>query len=71
MRATIRSLENVSAHADYVEIINWLIKSKISPKKVFITHGEAESALMMKEHLIKQFNWTCEIPRQDQEFTLE
>jgi metallo-beta-lactamase family protein len=71
VRATIKSLENVSAHADYVEIIEWLSKSKISPKKVFITHGEADAASMMKEHLVERFKWTCEIPKQDQEFALE
>ncbi len=71
VRATIKSLENVSAHADYVEIIAWLTKSKINPKKMFVMHGEADAAVMMKEHLIKRFNWTCEIPKQNQEFTLE
>lgn len=69
--ASIRVLENISAHADYTEIIDWLARSKISPKKVFVTHGEIEAAHAMKEHLIQKFNWTCEVPRQDQEFKLE
>lgn len=71
VRAQIKNLENISAHADYVEIVDWLSKSKIHPKKVFITHGEIEAALGMKEHLKTAFKWNCEIPRQDQEFTLE
>lgn len=71
VRAAIRILKNSSAHADYVEILDWLSKSKIHPKKVFITHGEVEAALKMKEHISKRFEWSCEVPKQDQEFTLE
>ncbi|CAN5526448.1 MBL fold metallo-hydrolase [soil metagenome] len=73
VRATIKSLENVSAHADYSEILEWLAKSnlKSKPKKVFVTHGEAEAAQSMKEHITKRFDWLCEVPRQDQEFKLE
>lgn len=71
VRASVRVLENISAHADYVEILDWLSQSKISPKKVFITHGEIESANKMKERLSLRFKWSCEVPIQDQKFTLE
>lgn len=71
VNASICVLENISAHADYVEILDWLTQSKISPRKVFITHGEIEAAIAMKEHISKKFNWSCEVPKQDQEFTLE
>ncbi len=71
VHATIRVLKNSSAHADYIEIVDWLSGSQISPRKVFITHGEIEAANKMKEHITKRFNWSCEVPRQDQEFTLE
>ncbi len=70
VNATIRVLDNISAHADYVEILDWLSQSKISPRKVFITHGEIEAAHKMKEHINKKFNWSCEVPKQDQEFML-
>ncbi len=71
VRATIRILKNSSAHADYVEILDWLEKSKISPRKVFITHGELGAALKMREHITDRFHWSCEVPKQDQEFMLE
>ena len=69
--ATIRILKNSSAHADYVEIIDWLKQSEISPRKVFVTHGEVHAALKMKEHISNRFHWPCEVPKQDQEFTLD
>ncbi len=71
VNATIRVLDNISAHADYVEILDWLSQSKISPRKVFITHGEVEAAHKMKEHINKKFNWSCEVPKPDQEFMLD
>ncbi len=71
VHATIRILKNSSAHADYAEILDWLEQSKISPRKVFITHGEPGAALKMKEHISDRFQWSCEVPKQDQEFLLE
>ncbi len=70
VRAAIRVLKNSSAHADYVEILDWLSQSQISPRKVFITHGEIDAADKMKEHITKRFNWSCEVPKQDQEHML-
>lgn len=71
VRASIRVLENISAHADYAEILDWLAQSKISPKYVFVTHGEVEAANTMKSHIIERFNWPCVVPKQNQEFNLE
>lgn len=71
VRARVRTLENLSAHADYSEILTWLEKSNIRPKKVFVTHGEKESAEEMKRHIVEKFKWSCEVPAQDREFTLE
>jgi metallo-beta-lactamase family protein len=71
VKARIRVLENISAHADYQEILNWLSDSGIKPQKVFITHGELEPANKMKEHIGHLFDWVCEVPRLDQEFILE
>ncbi len=71
VNARIRMLESTSAHADYTEILDWLLQSKITaPKKVFITHGETEAAHKMKTHIIERFNWLCEVPKQNQEFVL-
>ncbi len=71
IRAKVRMLENLSGHGDYVEILEWLTRSKIHPKKVFVTHGEQDAAFAMKKHIGEKFNWPCEVPSQDQEFTLE
>ena len=71
VRVKIVALETISAHVDYIEILDWLSQSQINPKKVFVTHGEIEAANQMKEHIEQKFKWSCEVPKQDQEFMLE
>lgn len=70
VRAEIKVLENISAHADYSEILNWLSQSKISPKKVFITHGEPKASDDLRRRIQDQFGWDCYVPSQDEEVTL-
>lgn len=62
IRAEIKVLDNVSAHADYQEIIEWLKLSKIHPRKVFITHGEASAADELRRRLGETFGWECYVP---------
>lgn len=70
VRAHVKTLENLSAHADSSEILKWLQKSAIQPRKVFITHGESESAFALKELLQGKLHLDCVVPVQDQEFSL-
>ncbi|HEU4364312.1 MAG TPA: MBL fold metallo-hydrolase [Candidatus Krumholzibacteria bacterium] len=62
VRAEIKELHSMSAHADYVELIDWLKSIKTAPKRVFITHGEAEAADAFRSHLDEAFGWDAEIP---------
>lgn len=70
IRATVKTLDNISAHADSNEIIYWLKESQANPKTVFITHGEPQSAEALSEKIKLEFGWDIVIPKQDQEFTL-
>ncbi|HEX5133222.1 MAG TPA: MBL fold metallo-hydrolase [Candidatus Krumholzibacteria bacterium] len=62
VRAEIKELHAMSAHADYVELINWLRSVKSKPKRVFITHGETTAADAFRKHLDREFGWDAEIP---------
>lgn len=70
VRAKIKCMNNMSAHADYQEILVWLRNFKKAPKKVFITHGELESAYSLKNKIEKEFGWPCNIPSYLQTDTL-
>lgn len=62
IKAEIQQLNNMSAHADYEEIIEWLSYFQKPPRKVFITHGEMESAKAMKKIIEDRLGWPCIIP---------
>jgi len=71
INAEIIELSNMSAHADYNEILNWLSHFKQAPHKVFLTHGEYESALSLKNKIEEKFNWKCVIPEYLQQENLK
>lgn len=63
VRAEVVNLTNVSAHADYEEMLDWLSHLNRAPQKIFLTHGSEESALSLKEKIHEKFGWTnCIIP---------
>lgn len=63
IRAEVSLINNLSAHADRDEIIEWLKKFQHAPRKVFITHGEPEAALALKNYIEKELGWDCVIPK--------
>lgn len=68
--AEIVSLQNMSAHADYREILGWLGKFTASPRKVFITHGEPAAAESLKQKIGKELGWDAVVPELGQSFDL-
>lgn len=70
VRAQVKILENISAHADYGEILEWLSQSKMHPEKVFITHGEVSSADELRRRIFEKFGWDCTVPEQNDEISL-
>lgn len=62
VRADIEKLDNMSAHADYKEILEWLSYFKQPPKQVFLTHGEPEAASSLKFKIEEHLGWQVEIP---------
>ena len=62
VNAEIAMLSNMSAHADYDEILKWLSQFNHHPRKVFITHGEQEAAKSLKEKIEEKYDWSCFIP---------
>jgi metallo-beta-lactamase family protein len=63
VKAEIAQIINLSAHADADEIVQWLRHFKRQPRKVFITHGEVEAALALKERIERELGWQCQVPK--------
>ncbi len=70
VHAQIERLENLSAHADFREILRWLSGFNRAPEKVFLVHGEPEAAESMRAKIVEKFGWPVEIPEYLQRFEL-
>ncbi|MCK9310746.1 MAG: MBL fold metallo-hydrolase [Bacteroidales bacterium] len=71
VRADIRKIESMSAHADYRDLCKYL--SGLEPdevKKIFIVHGEPDAQVIFREHLYKKGFLNIEIPERHQTFNL-
>jgi metallo-beta-lactamase family protein len=62
VKAEVKVLSNMSAHADYDEILQWLSHFNHHPRKVFITHGEPEAAQSLKDKIEERYKWKCDVP---------
>ena len=62
VRAKVEYVPNLSAHADYMEMINWLKGFEAPPKKTFLTHGEPVAADAMRLHIQDQLHWQVVVP---------
>jgi metallo-beta-lactamase family protein len=62
VRAEIVAMDYLSAHADYVEIMEWLGHFDGPPRKTFITHGEPAAADALRHRIEEQRDWHCRVP---------
>jgi metallo-beta-lactamase family protein len=62
VRARVVQLDGLSAHADYAELIEWLGRADLSPRRVFVTHGEPPAADALRRRLQEAFSWNTRVP---------
>jgi len=62
VRARVSQIDNLSAHADQGEILQWLSHFKQPPKRTFITHGEPAAADALRHRIAEQLGWECRVP---------
>jgi metallo-beta-lactamase family protein len=62
LRASVYQIDNLSAHADAVEILQWLRHFKQPPKRTFITHGEPAAADALRHRIEESLHWACRVP---------
>ena len=70
VRAQVELLENLSAHADYHEILRWLDGFRRPPRTTFLVHGEPVAAESLRQKIAARAGWNVIIPDYLQEFTL-
>jgi len=62
IKSEVVTLSNLSAHADYEEILSWLKHIQHPPTTVFITHGTPAAAVALKAYIESELGWHCVIP---------
>jgi len=55
-------LQGLSAHADQNGLLDWLSEIKNTPRKIYIVHGEKQSAEAFLVKLRDTFGWTGTVP---------
>lgn len=63
VKAQIKSIESLSAHADQYDLLNWLSSIKNIPEKVYLIHAEPPVLDAFKVKLKDTFNWNICIPK--------
>jgi metallo-beta-lactamase family protein len=61
VRARIETLENLSGHADYGEILGWLRKFPNPPGKTFLVHGEPQAAESLRQKVAQELQWDVSV----------
>lgn len=62
VRAEVRSLDMLSAHADANEVIAWLRSESDVPRRTFVTHGEPTPADTMRRRIQDELCWSVGVP---------
>jgi metallo-beta-lactamase family protein len=71
VRASIESIQSLSAHADYEEMIRYLsCQDKRSVRTIFLVHGEDEPKGTFRDKLLKEGYKNVVIPKKGEVFPL-
>jgi metallo-beta-lactamase family protein len=70
VRAEVKSLDMLSAHADADEILAWLGHFEKPPKRTFITHGEPDAADALRKRIEETPLWNAVVPAYRDAFDL-
>ena len=63
VRASVHTIGGLSAHADQDGLLDWLGGFERAPSRVFVVHGERETALAFAEAIRDRRGWpSVEVP---------
>ena len=71
VRARIARINGFSGHADRDELLRWLSGLKTPPKRLFVVHGEPETAHKFAELVKEKLHWNVSVPTYEEEVILD
>jgi len=63
VKATIKSIESLSAHADQNDLLDWMSNIKNIPENVYLIHGESTALDAFRVKIEDTYNWHVTIPK--------
>ena len=66
IRAQVRNLDNLSAHADAAELVGWLRGFRTPPRRIFLAHGEPAAADALRRRIAETLGWQAEVAEHGQ-----
>jgi metallo-beta-lactamase family protein len=66
VRARVERIDGLSAHADRSGLLRWLSGFTSRPKKLFLTHGEADVAASLATRIRQDLGWEVDVPEYEQ-----
>ncbi|MCD2259628.1 MBL fold metallo-hydrolase RNA specificity domain-containing protein [Psychroserpens luteolus] len=63
VKATIKHIESLSAHADQQDLIKWMSGIKNIPEEVYLIHGEATALDVFRLKIQDIYHWNVSIPK--------
>ena len=63
VKASIKSIESLSAHGDQQDLINWMSTIKNIPEKVYLIHGEPTALDAFRVKIEDIYGWKAKIPK--------
>lgn len=71
VKARVARINGFSAHADREELLQWLNGLKKPPRKLFVVHGESESARHFADYIGQKMGWEVAVPAYQDQITLD
>lgn len=71
VRAHIVSVDGFSGHADYNEMLAWLMAFNKPIKKAFLVHGEPDASEALGKRIQSEYGWNPILPKIGQRFEID
>jgi metallo-beta-lactamase family protein len=70
IRCRVQSIGSFPSHADWQDVLDWLGELASPPRRVFLTHGEQDSAEALRDRIQERFGWDVVIPQYGDRYDL-
>ena len=71
VRAQVKQIHGLSAHAGRSDLLQWLSNFEKPPRRLIVTHGEEKSALALADEVRRTKGWDVVVPQYMDVLTLE